>query len=213
LHLIPIHANLKEVEEYLERQGLTGGRALHIGAGDSAVELLWSASLNREITLTDRDKGKLSRIAGFITEYLPWMELNSEVEPSKPGVSLEQAMEALRSLRRHWRLKPDRRIITRRINIAVIDILREQANLNRLRGKYDFIFAFGYTNILHRREGRIGRFIGNIKLLLRPGGKAILSDILPMGTVARTLSRLPCTRQIGENTIVIEAGHMGTTLF
>ena len=194
--LIPIHCNLREVESVVK----PSHRVIHVGIGFSIVELLWSAKMFKEIHLTDIDLGKLSLIAGFVKRHLKNVKVISHVEARIPDVSLNYALKVLRDLRSGYGLKP----FPKGFRVEVISIYRLNIlDMNfKSASTFDYVFSFGYSEILAKEETKIAVFDRNLREMVRDGGTIILSDILAGKNLREELKRNGLYTQIGEHTLV-----------
>ncbi len=200
MHILPVHCKLDEVERHVK----PAGKVVHVGIGDSTVELLWSLKQHRELTLLDRDVVKLSHIVGFVKKYFPKIMLYSEVAPKEPAATLRESLEVLIRLRSSLDLPVlPSGYITRRVTVLHADILKPDICSVLPCESYDFIFAFGFTEILHGREEMFSIFIGNLSKLLKTGGKAILSDILPKGMVREMVENSRLFEKVGRYTYIL----------
>ncbi len=200
MHILPLHCKLDEVEKHVK----PAEKVLHVGIGDSTVELLWSIKQHRELTLLDNDEVKLSHIAGFIKKYFPNIELFLNVNPRKPHTTLSRSNEILSRLRRSLNLPQlPNGYVTRKITILPMNILKVVDCSLLPCESYDFIFAFGFTEILYGREETLYIFIRNLHKLLKKGGKAVLSDIIPKGVVKDIMESSHIFRRVGKYTFIL----------
>ncbi|HDN01602.1 MAG TPA: hypothetical protein ENF42_01360 [Candidatus Bathyarchaeota archaeon] len=200
MHILPLHCKLDEVEKHVK----PAEKVVHVGIGDSTVELLWSLKQHRELTLIDKDEVKLSYIAGFVKKYFPNIELYSKVSPRKPRATLNGSIKILTRLRSSLNLPPlPRGYVTGKVTVLLMDILKPVDCSLLPCESYNFAFAFGFTEILHEREDMLPVFIDNLRKLLKKGGKAVLSDIIPKGIVRDIIENSRIFRREGKYTYIL----------